>query len=97
MVGMALGKQLEPIKDEVDYDVISKAVKSTLKGEKLLMTEDQARETSEAFGEKMQAEGGGQGRSRRQEQPRRRQEVPRRQRARSRACRPPPRACSTRS
>ena len=54
MVGMALGKQLEPIKDEVDYDVISKAVKSTLKGEKLLMTEDQARETSEAFGEKMQ-------------------------------------------
>ncbi|KGQ20326.1 Peptidyl-prolyl cis-trans isomerase [Lysobacter dokdonensis DS-58] len=54
MVGMALGKQLEPIKDEVDFDVIAKAVKSTLKGDKLLMTDDQAREVSEAFGEKMQ-------------------------------------------
>ena len=54
MVGMALGKQLEPIKDEVDVDTIVKAVKSTLKGDKLLMTDDQAREVSEQFGQKMQ-------------------------------------------
>jgi FKBP-type peptidyl-prolyl cis-trans isomerase len=55
MVGMALGKQLEPMKDEIDLDVMAKAVRATLKGEKLLMTEQQAIETGEAFGRKMQA------------------------------------------
>lgn len=55
MVGMALGKQLEPMKDEIDLDVMMKAVRSSLKGEKLLMTEQQAIETGEAFGRKMQA------------------------------------------
>ena len=55
MVGMALGKQLEPMKDEIDLDVMTKAVRATLKGEKLLMTEQQAIETGEAFGRKMQA------------------------------------------
>lgn len=54
MVGMALGKQLEPIKDEVDVDTIAKAVRATLAGEKLLMTEDQARDIGESFGQKMQ-------------------------------------------
>jgi FKBP-type peptidyl-prolyl cis-trans isomerase FkpA len=54
MVGMAMGKQLEPIKDEVDVDTIAKAVRATLAGEKLLMTEDQARTVSEKFGERMQ-------------------------------------------
>ena len=55
MVGMALGKQLEPMKDEIDVDVMMKAVRGTLKGDKLLMTEQQAVETGEAFGRKMQA------------------------------------------
>ena len=55
MVGMALAKQLEPMKDEIDVDTISKAIKTSLAGGKMLMTEDQARETGEAFGQKMQA------------------------------------------
>jgi FKBP-type peptidyl-prolyl cis-trans isomerase len=55
MVGMALGKQLMPMKDELDLDVLMKAVRSTLKGEKLLMTEQQAIQVGESFGQKMQA------------------------------------------
>jgi len=55
MVGMALAKQLEPMKDEIDVDTISKAIKSSLKGEKLLLTEEQARDVGETFGQKMQA------------------------------------------
>jgi FKBP-type peptidyl-prolyl cis-trans isomerase len=55
MIGMMMGKQLEPMKDEVDVDTIVKAIKSTLAGEKLLLTEEQAKEVSDAFGQKMQA------------------------------------------
>ena len=55
MVGMALAKQLEPMKDEIDVDTISKAIKTSLAGGKMLMTEDQAREIGESFGQKMQA------------------------------------------
>lgn len=55
MIGMAMGKQLETAKDDVDIDVMAKAIKSTLAGEKLLITEDQAREIGQAFGQKMQA------------------------------------------
>jgi FKBP-type peptidyl-prolyl cis-trans isomerase FkpA/FKBP-type peptidyl-prolyl cis-trans isomerase FklB len=55
MVGMAMAKQLEPIKDEIDAEVILKAVKSSLAGEKLLLDESQASEIGAAFGQKMQA------------------------------------------
>ena len=55
MIGMMMGKQLEPMKDEVDLDTIVKAIKSTLAGEKLLLDEKQAQSVSEAFGQKMQA------------------------------------------
>jgi FKBP-type peptidyl-prolyl cis-trans isomerase len=55
MVGMALGKQLEPMKDDIDLDVVTKAIRSTFKGEKLLMTEQQAMQTGESFGQRMQA------------------------------------------
>ena len=55
MIGMALGKQLDPVKDEVDVDVISRAIKSSLAGDKLLLTEEQAQKISQSFGEKMQA------------------------------------------
>ncbi|MFD0738067.1 FKBP-type peptidyl-prolyl cis-trans isomerase [Lysobacter koreensis] len=55
MIGMAMGKQLTPIKDEVDPDVIMKAIKSTLAGEKLLLDEKQAQQIGETFGQKMQA------------------------------------------
>lgn len=55
MVGMALAKQLEPMKDEIDVDTISKAIKTSLSGGKLLMTEEQAQKVGETFGQKMQA------------------------------------------
>lgn len=55
MIGMMMGKQLEPMKDEVDVDTIVKAIKSTLAGEKLLLDDKQAKEVSDAFGQKMQA------------------------------------------
>ena len=42
MIGMGMGKSLEPIKDEIDLDVVVKAVKSSLAGEKLLIDEKQA-------------------------------------------------------
>lgn len=56
MIGMSMGKQLEPIKDEVDPDVIMKAIKATIAGEKLLLDEEQAKKIGEAFGQKMQAQ-----------------------------------------
>lgn len=55
MVGMAMAKQLEPMKDEVDVDTIAKAIKTSLSGGKLLLTEEQAQKIGEKFGEKMQA------------------------------------------
>ncbi len=55
MVGMAMAKQLVPIKDEIDADVIMKAIRSSLAGDKLLLDEKQAAEIGAAFGQKMQA------------------------------------------
>jgi FKBP-type peptidyl-prolyl cis-trans isomerase FkpA len=55
MIGMDLGKSFEPIKDEIDVDVIAKAIKSVMAGEKPLMDEKQAATVRESFGEKMQA------------------------------------------
>ena len=50
MVGMALGRQFEPMKDQIDVDVVVKAMKASLAGEKLLLTNEQA----QAIGEKFQ-------------------------------------------
>lgn len=55
MIGMQMGKSLEQVKDEVDVDVITKTIKASLAGEKLLMDEKQAQQVAEAFGQKMQA------------------------------------------
>jgi FKBP-type peptidyl-prolyl cis-trans isomerase FkpA/FKBP-type peptidyl-prolyl cis-trans isomerase FklB len=55
MIGMAMGKQWQPIKDEIDVDMVTKAIKSSFAGEKLLLTDEQAEKISETFGEKMQA------------------------------------------
>src|SRR5688572_15690631 len=54
MIGMQMGKSLEQVKDEVDVDVISKAIKASVAGEKMLMDEKQAQEIAQAFGQKMQ-------------------------------------------
>jgi FKBP-type peptidyl-prolyl cis-trans isomerase FkpA len=56
MIGMAMGKQLEMAKDEIDVDVVAKAIKTSLAGQKLLLTEPQAAEIAQAFSQKMQAQ-----------------------------------------
>ena len=55
MIGMAMAKQLTPVKDDIDVDTIAKAIKTSLSGGKLLLTEEQAQKIGESFNEKMQA------------------------------------------
>lgn len=55
MVGMALARQFEPIRDELDVDVVVKALKTSLEGGELLMTDEEAQRVGEAFEQKMQA------------------------------------------
>jgi len=55
MIGMQMAKSLEPAKDDIDVDVIAKAIKTSLSGGKLLLTQEQAQKIAEKFGEKMQA------------------------------------------
>jgi FKBP-type peptidyl-prolyl cis-trans isomerase FkpA len=55
MVGMALARQLQPMKGELDLEVLNKALTSSLAGEKLLLDDKQAAQISEGFAQKMQA------------------------------------------
>lgn len=55
MIGMAQGKQLEPVKDEIDIDILVKALRSSVAGDKLLLTEEQAQTVGQDFTKKMQA------------------------------------------
>lgn len=55
MVGMAMARQLTPMKDELDLEVMTKAIKTSFAGEKLLLDDKQAAAISETFGQKMQA------------------------------------------
>jgi FKBP-type peptidyl-prolyl cis-trans isomerase FkpA/FKBP-type peptidyl-prolyl cis-trans isomerase FklB len=55
VVGMTIGKSLEPIKDEVDMDTLVKAVKATMAGDKPLLTEPQAQQIAQAFDQRLQA------------------------------------------
>jgi len=55
MIGMAMAKQLETAKDDVDVDTIAKAIKASLAGQKLLLTDQQAAEIAQSFSQKMQA------------------------------------------
>ena len=54
MVGMSIGKNLEGIKDEIDVDVVEKAMRTMIAGEKPLMDEKQAQEVGAAFQQEMQ-------------------------------------------
>ncbi|RZA22047.1 MAG: FKBP-type peptidyl-prolyl cis-trans isomerase [Lysobacteraceae bacterium] len=54
-IGMAMGKQLTEIKDEVNLDTVVKAMRTQMAGDKVLLTEDQAKTIFEGFGQKMQA------------------------------------------
>ncbi len=55
MIGMAMAKQMDMAKDEIDVDVIAKAIKASLAKQKMLLTDQQASEIAQAFSQKMQA------------------------------------------
>ena len=54
-IGLQIGSTLAEIKDEVDFDALVKAMRTSMNGEKALMDEAQARQAFEAFGQRMQA------------------------------------------
>ena len=54
MVGMALARQFEPMKDQIDLDVVVKALKTSLAGEKTLLTTEQAQAIGEKFQQQVQ-------------------------------------------
>ncbi|HEY0310147.1 MAG TPA: FKBP-type peptidyl-prolyl cis-trans isomerase [Luteimonas sp.] len=54
MVGMALAKQFEPMKDEIDVDVVVRGLRDALEGKKTLLTTEQAQQVGSAFNQKMQ-------------------------------------------
>ena len=54
-IGMAMGKQLSEIKDEVNVDTVVKALRTQMEGGKALVTDEQAQQIMQAFGQKMQA------------------------------------------
>lgn len=55
MIGLDLAKALEQVKDDVDVDVLAKAIKAELDGSTPLMTDEQAAQVAETFGQKLQA------------------------------------------
>lgn len=54
-IGMAMGKQLSEIKDEVNTDTVVKALRTQMTGGKALITEAQAQQIMQGFGQRMQA------------------------------------------
>lgn len=54
-IGMDMAKSLEPAKDEVDVDVIARAIKDVWAGREPALDEEQANTVREEFSEKMQA------------------------------------------
>lgn len=55
MIGMAMGKQMGEIKEEINLDTVVKAMRSQMAGEKMLLTEEQGKTIGEGFGQKMQS------------------------------------------
>ncbi|MEN1940586.1 FKBP-type peptidyl-prolyl cis-trans isomerase [Luteimonas sp. MJ246] len=53
-IGLQIGATLSEIKDEVDFDALVKAMRTSMNGEDALMDEAQARQAFEAFGQRMQ-------------------------------------------
>src|SRR3546814_11460432 len=54
MVGMSVGKSLEPIKDEVDVDTVVKAMKTVMSGGEPLLDDEQAQLEAQAFDKRLQ-------------------------------------------
>lgn len=55
MIGMDIGKSIAPVKDEVDMETLVEALKTVMKDGKLLLTDEQAKQVGQAFGERMMA------------------------------------------
>lgn len=56
MIGMDIGKGLEPISEEVDLETLNKALATVFAGEEPLMTQAQAATVRQNFGRKLQAQ-----------------------------------------
>ncbi|MGH8091071.1 MAG: FKBP-type peptidyl-prolyl cis-trans isomerase [Rudaea sp.] len=56
MVGMDVGRGLSSIKDDIDVNVVIKALEATLKGEKTTLTEPEALAVRQDFMEKLRGE-----------------------------------------
>ncbi len=54
-IGMDIGRALQQVKDDVDPEVVFKAVRDSMAGGKLLMTPEQAMQVQQQFGQRMQA------------------------------------------
>ena len=55
MIGMSMGKQMSEIKEDINVDTLVKGLRASIAGEKLLLTDEQAKEIGEAFSQRMQA------------------------------------------
>lgn len=55
MVGMDIANSLEPIKEEIDLDIMVQAIETTLAEGELLLNEEQALQVREAFATRLQA------------------------------------------
>lgn len=53
MIGMEMGKSLEPVTDEIDTDMLFKAIRDSLDGKAMLMTDEQAAQVAARLGERM--------------------------------------------
>ncbi|MBS0485705.1 MAG: FKBP-type peptidyl-prolyl cis-trans isomerase N-terminal domain-containing protein, partial [Proteobacteria bacterium] len=56
MVGMDVGRGLSSIKDDIDINVVIKALEATIKGEKTTLTEPEALAVRQDFMEKLRGE-----------------------------------------
>lgn len=55
MIGMDIGKSIAPVKDEIDLETLVEAMKTVMKDGKPLLTDEQAKQVGQAFGERMMA------------------------------------------
>jgi FKBP-type peptidyl-prolyl cis-trans isomerase FkpA len=55
IIGTQMGEQLAPVKDEVDLDVLVRALRDTIDGKPSTVDDEQAMQVMQAFGERMQA------------------------------------------
>ena len=55
VIGMQIGDSLKGAKDEVDFDTLVKAIRSTMDGKEPLLTQEEAMQVMQAFSTRMQA------------------------------------------